>query len=139
MTSLPQIIKPLQDELLCFKDSKNALHKILKNGVQNLPAKQHSQFSWRGPNRLCCLAGRFYAAFPRISCKAFLESLKQTHSCCESLIYWRYNFIQMLLRLLCYINAMRDICTMYKVEISNQRSARELSQLHATLLHRYLI
>ena len=44
------------------------------------------------------VAGRFYAPFPRISCKTFLESLKQTRSSCKGLIYWRNNFFEILLR-----------------------------------------
>ena len=58
----------------------------------------HTQFSRHGLNRLCSSASRFYATFLRISCKAFLESLKQTHSSCQCLIYWRNNSIKIFLR-----------------------------------------
>ena len=59
---------------------------------------QHSWFRPRWLNWLCRLAGRFYAPFFRISCKTFLESLKQTRSSCKSLIYWLNIFIYILLR-----------------------------------------
>ena len=52
------------------------------------------------PNRLCCLAGRFYAPFSRISTKIFLESLKHIRSPWECLIFGIWNLIQSLLSLL---------------------------------------
>ena len=103
---LRQQIKPLQDEQVCFKDSKNVLHEILGNWAYNLPAKQHSQFGPCQLHQLCCLAGRFYAPFFRISCKTFLESLKQTCSSSKALIYRRNIFIQILLRPLCKVKMM---------------------------------
>ena len=51
----------MQDERICFKDSKNALHEILGNRAYNLLAMWHSQFSPSEQNFLCCLAGIFYA------------------------------------------------------------------------------
>ena len=76
-----------QDKWVCFKDSKNVLHEILKIRPKNLPARQHSQCSPPGPNWLRCLAGRFYAQISRILKRIYLESLKQTHSYCVGLIY----------------------------------------------------
>ena len=45
-------------------------------------------------NWLCCLAGRFYAPFPMISKKAFLESLNHNRSPCEGLILGIWKFIR---------------------------------------------
>ena len=93
---------------------------MLGNGAQNLPAKRHCQFSRRGLNRLCCLAGKFYAPFFRISCKTFLESLKRTCSLCNGLIYWCNNFIKILLRPLwtSYFSRMIEIPTSRLVGIT---------------------
>ena len=44
--------------------------------------------AWIGLNWLCCLAGRSYAPFSRISKKVFLESLKHAHSPLQRSNFW---------------------------------------------------
>ena len=77
----------------------------------------------------CCLAGRIYAPFYRISEKIFLESLKHTCSPCEDVISGIWNFIWYHLRALwpiCIHNGAR-----HKTEtlVSSYKSALEMRAL----------